>query len=177
MGFDPPVVDPFDNRIAQTFVATVAGQPVEASVIAYRINTTAALWLDVVKLSGGQVAEVMASGSIAPENFSTSAPNAPYSFTTASLTPMDALVAGEEYALVLRSATPDANYRVYGTSAVTYGQGEVLRSQNSTVFQGQGLGSDIFFRVTVEPVPEPASAALLAGCVAFAAANRSRRRR
>lgn len=175
MAFDPPAVDPFDNRTAQTFIAAVAGQPVEASVVAYRINTTAPLWLDVVKLSGGQVADVIASGSVAADVFSTDALNAPYVFTVASLTPVGALVAGEEYALVLRSATPDANYRIHGTSAQPYVSGQLLRSQNSPQFQPQRLDSDIFFRVAVAPVPEPTSAALLCAFAAFAIACRGGR--
>jgi hypothetical protein len=77
------------------------------------------------------------------------------------LTATGVLTAGEEYAMILRSATPDANYRVYGTSQVSYAQGAGFRSQNSLAFD-RNLSGDLFFQVTVEPVPEPAGITILA---------------
>jgi hypothetical protein len=165
MGIDPPAPNPFDNRLAQTFEAIVAGRPATASLIVIRpLNTNAPLWVDIVTMSGGQVASVFASGSLAPAAFSTGPDPDPFQFNaTVPLTATGALIAGEEYAMVLRSATPDANYRVYGTSQVNYDPGDAFRSQNSLTFD-RGLSGDLFFRVTVEPVPEPAGIALFA-CV------------
>ncbi len=156
MAIDPPAPDPFHNRLAQTFEATVAGRPATASLIVIRPpSTNASLWVDIVTMSGGQVASVLASGSLTPVEVSIGPDPEPFQFNaTVSLAATGALSAGEEYAMVLRSATPDANYRVYGTSQVSYDQGDAFRSQNSSTFD-RDLSGDLFFQVTVEPVPEP----------------------
>jgi hypothetical protein len=177
MGIDPPAPAPFDNRLAQTFLATVTGQPSTVSLIVARpASTDAPLWVDIVTMSGGHVASILASGSAPPSTFPTGFDVDPFQFNgTILLISTGTLVAGQEYAMVLRSATPDANYRVFGTDEVRYEQGNALRSQNSPAFQPMLFGADLFFQVTVNPVPEPAGNVLTA--FVMAAAGWTRRKR
>jgi hypothetical protein len=166
MAIDPPAPTPFDNRLAQTFVAGVSGFPLSASVLASRSTSTVApLWVDIVTLTGGQVSSVLASGSVPPSTFPTAFRADVLAFNgTIPLTATQGLIAGETYALVFRSAMPDANYRVFGAEQLSYPQGNALRSQNSLTFQAMSPSSDLFFQVMVEPVPEPAG-----GCLALLA--------
>ncbi len=177
IAFDPPAPTAFDNRLAQTFTATVGGVPFSASfIVTGGSSYTAPLVVDLVTLSGNQVSGVLATGSLAVSSIPTDLPSGPLAYTAVvPLSAMGSLLTGQSYAVVLRSATPDANYRLTGTSGA-YGSGELLESQNSPQFQPLGFGADLFFQVTV--VPEPTGADALA-CLAtgLAAQSRSVRRR
>ena len=63
------------------------------------------------------------------------------------------LEAGVSYAVVFSSDTPEANYRIYGDRS-GYSEGANLRFQNSGPYV-DAAGSDLLFRVTANPIPEP----------------------
>jgi hypothetical protein len=163
MAYDAPAPTPFDNRLAQTFVATTSGLPMTASLIAdLPLSTFADLTIDIGRLEGGLAADIIATGTISPDKFGSGVNSSPMTFNgVVELLAIDEITAGETYAIFFRSSTTDANYRIYGTDGNRYGEGQAWRSQNNPMYTPMLSSSDLFFQVTVTPVPEP-SACLLA---------------
>jgi hypothetical protein len=156
----------FDSRVLQTFVAEKRGLPASVSFIGYvntgipgsTLTTTAPLLIELVTLNGNQIDTTIASGSLAAAEFDEELVGSPHAFThTATLMGDVELVAGNEYGLLFRSATPNAFYRIYGRVEDVYLKGEALRADNVPTFESVSIGSDFFFQVDVTPVPEPSA--------------------
>lgn len=157
MAYDAPAPTPFDNRLAQTFVATTSGLPATASLIAdLPPSAFADLTIDIGRLEGGLAANIIATGTISPDKFGSGVNSSPMTFNgVVELLAIEQITEGETYAIFFRSSTPNANYRIYGTDGNRYGEGQAWRSQNNPMYTQMSSSSDIFFQVTVTPVPEP----------------------
>lgn len=159
MGTDDDIV--YDNRVAQTFLATSTGFLEDISFVVHRLIATgipADLRVSVTSVLGGQPGDLLESVLIPYELISTqspvSVPSPTGTFTTTVSTSGSVLlVAGETYALVFSTDTTEANYRLRGDEYL-YPEGSLLRYQNFGSFQG-GTNSDLLFRITATPIPEP----------------------
>lgn len=168
MAYDAPAPTPFDNRLAQTFVATTSGLPATASLIAdLPPSTFADLTIDIGRLEGGLAADIIATGTISPGKFGSGVNSIPMTFNgIVELLAIDEITAGDTYAIFFRSSTPDANYRIYGTDENRYGEGRAWRSQNNPMYTPMLSSSDLFFQVTVTPAPEPSACWLALASIA-----------
>lgn len=179
MAVDGPAV--FDNREAQTFLATETGFADQVAFVAHQsARTTAPLRVDITAvvdgLPGASLAwaivpiDAFPAGEVSPPDLNVAA-----DFSLSGLL----LEAGTAYGIVFSSETSNANYRLYGTRADPYPDGSKFSSQNGSPFESSILESDLFFEVTVTPVPEPASVwlAIAGGAVGCCSVGRLRRRR
>lgn len=155
----------FDNRQAQTFIPTTSGFLEDISFNLYRqASSDADLRVSVTNLISGQPAGTLASMLLSFSSVGTSSLSSTFlrsgSFSH-TVTPSGSLFlsAGVTYALVFASDTTEANYRIYGDRS-GYADGANLRFQNSGPYE-DGSSSDLLFRVTANPIPEPHAVALL----------------
>ena len=153
----------FDNRQAQTFTARVGGYVSDASFIASRLPVTNVdLRVSIAPLIGGQPGLIIGSTTLNVDSFADGFLSGnPDSFTSVAdfRSERVLLVADREYAMVFGTDTVEANYRIYGDRS-GYTDGEHIRSQNGSEFRPLGLDSDLFFEITVIPVPEPSTSFL-----------------
>jgi len=155
----------FDNRQAQTFVPTASGLLQNVSLNVYRISTTADLRVSITEVVGGQPGTTLDSALLPFSTVGTTALSSSFLLSGAfshSVTMSGSLLleAGVSYALVFSSDTTEANYRIYGDRS-GYSEGANLRFQNSGPYVDAG-GSDLLFRVTATPIPEPKATFLFA---------------
>jgi hypothetical protein len=171
----------FDNRELQTFVALNGGIVDQVSFAAHQSrNTTAPLRIDIVTLSDGQPATSLGHALVPIGEFPTAdlypvVLNMRADFSS----PSTILTAGTKYGLVFSSEAPNANYRLYGVSeyqlapANRYLDGDESFSQNGRPYSGSVITGDLYFKVTVTPVPEPSTLILAGfGCAAGLVFNR-----
>ncbi len=164
MAIDPPAPNPFDNRLAQTFVPTVSGEISRVSFLAYQsFGTTAPLRIDIASVAGGLPVSPLATAIVPISSFPTSIDLPPVLNIHADFSATGfVLQAGVSYAIVYSSNEPNANYRIHGSPAFNpYADGAAFQSQNGAPWMVMN-GDDLYFEVTVTPVPEP-SAFVLAG--------------
>jgi hypothetical protein len=172
----------FDNRQAQTFVPTASGFLQDVSFNVYRISTTADLRVSITEVLGGQPGTTLDSALLPVSTVGTTPLSSSFLLSGAfshSVTMSGSLLleAGVSYAVVFSSDTTEANYRIYGDRS-GYSEGSNLRFQNSGPYVDAG-GSDLLFRVTATPIPEPKATFLfgLAGLVLWAQRIQQGRRR
>ena len=156
----------YDNRLAQTFVPTATGYLADISFNVYRIDTNADLRISITSVVGGQPATVLDSVLLPFTAVGTTSLSSSFlksgAFSHTVTTSGTLLVnTGVTYALVFSSDTTNANYRIYSDSS-GYADGTRLRYQNGLPFT-EAVGSDVLFRVTATPIPEPQTA--LFGCM------------
>lgn len=152
--------DIFDNRIAQSFTATTAGQIGAVRFVASAFgSTTADLRVSLVTMTQGQPASTLASLLVASETFTSGFLSSPYEMThSIDFTSMGISVEqGQRYALVFSTDATEANYRIYGDFE-GYSDGAYLFSQNGNAYSQQS--GDIYFQVETT-VPSPSSTMLL----------------
>lgn len=172
MAVDPPAPNPFDNRESQTFLALVSGSVSRVSFVAHAYSgTTAPLRVDITTVVGGQPAASLGHALVPVEEFpgpfiDDSVLNINVDFSAASTM----LNAGTLYSIVFSSEIPNANYGLYGVyesnlaAANRYTSGSRGFSQNGSPFASSA--SDLYFEVTVTPVPEPSTWMLASlGCM------------
>jgi hypothetical protein len=168
----------FDNRQAQSFLATVSGLVQEVSFVAYQsTGTTAALRVDITSVVSGLPGASLAAASVPiaafPESVSVPDLNVSADFSFTGLV----LQAGTPYAIVFSSEVPNANYRLHGATSShvptsdPYPSGSKFSSQNGSPFEASPIKSDLYFQVTVDPVPEPAAVWLACCGLALLALN------
>lgn len=151
------VVDDF--RQAQTFTPTTSGFLHDVSFNAHRwIDTTADLRISITSVVGGQPADILDSALIPSHLFGTSSLSSSFlrsgAFShTVTLPGKFPLEAGVAYALVFSSDSVEAKYQIYGDHS-GYADGANLRFMDSPLYEEMS-GSDLLFRVTANPVPEP----------------------
>lgn len=184
MGSDSGVI--YDNRVAQTFMATTSGYLESVTFYAYRFGGTgmdADLRVSVTEILGGQPGIVLESAYAPFSSISIDSPPMEHlrdgsAATNVVFSATTLLESGMTYALVFSSDTPVANYRMIGYSPTltsdNYLGGERLRSQNASQYVGN-FGADLNFRVQAAPVPEPRVLGLLAMGCATACLFRNRR--
>lgn len=169
----------YDNRVAQTFVATTSGylEDVFFNVSRFdQMGLDAELRLSVTNVLGGQPGEILEStllpyASVGTDSLSVG------NFTNGTFTHKVTLSAtvflesGETYALVFSSDTTESNYRIHGYES-GYAQGTLLKFQDFGEYEDNL--SDLLFRVAATPIPEP-DVALLAIPLGLMACLRRRR--
>ena len=153
----------FDNREAQTFTATTSGILDTVSFVATRLSgTTADLRVTLTNLIGGQPGVSIASGLVGVNSFAEGFLSGnPDEFTTAInfFSENIFLEAESQYAIVFSTDTTEANYRIYGDYS-GYLDGTEMHFQNSGPFEPSS-SADLFFEVSVNPIPEPTTLLLL----------------
>ena len=160
MGTDGAV---YDNRKAQTFTVTTEGILNTISFMATRsTGTTADLRITLTDLHLGRPNMALASRLIElssiPENTSPS----PQQFTaTVDFHSENMfLETGSRYGIVFSTDTTEANYGIYGDYS-GYSGGSYLSFQNTGPYEYPSYPSDLYFEVTVNSIPEPATLLLL----------------
>lgn len=175
----------FDNREMQTFLAMNGGNVDQVSFTAHQSrNTSAPLRIDIVTLVNDQPGTSLGHALVPINEFPTTDVYPAVLNMTADFGPASTiLTAGMRYGLVFSSESPNANYRLYGVSeyqlspAARYTAGRETDSQNGRPYSGSSIESDLYFKITVTPVPEPSSLVLAGmGCVAIAVFARKRSR-
>ena len=169
----------FDNRQAQTFVPTASGYLTDVSFDLYRIGTSADLRISITTVMGGQPAATLDSvllpfAAVGTNSLSSSFLLGGTFSHTVQTSGTQLLYSGVTYALVFSSDTTEANYQIYGDNS-GYVSGTNLRFQNSGPFK-DGVGSDLLFRVTAVPIPEPHMGLLGVPAVLLLVLRRSRSR-
>ena len=164
---DPPAPDPFDNRVAQTFLATVSGTVARVSFTAYQsAGTTAPLRVDIASVVGGLPGTSLGNTIVPIDDFPSSVdpPELNIDADFGATGPL--LQAGTSYAILFSSEAPNANYRIHGLHGTgTYADGAYFFSQNDAPWD-EGSTGDLRFEVAVTPIPEPSSWTLaLLACV------------
>lgn len=144
-GFDDGKL--YDNKRAQTFVPIRSGmaQSVEISAIR-QPNTTAPLRIRITDTVAGVPNATLAVTYVATGDVPTYSSgqhpswNVTGRFSTAALV----LEAGQTYALVFDSATPEAGYEIAGCNLSPYPDGTMFRSQNSPAWSEESIGDQLF---------------------------------
>jgi hypothetical protein len=149
------------------FTAGLSGQvaEIEIRVLNYFGGATAPLTLDLYSVNSTYpetLVSNLASASIAQGSISTISSFVPFDLSSAGAS----FVAGQQYAIVV-STTSAFSYLWDGTSAGTYaGGGGRQPSGGNLYYTLAGQDFDFGFKTYVNPVPEPASLALLGGGLA-----------
>ncbi|MGD9721295.1 MAG: hypothetical protein AB7O59_08805 [Pirellulales bacterium] len=142
---------------SQTFTALADGFLDEIAFLVHKgtptnVDLRVTLATEVNDLPSTSIASAFVSQvglpTVAPPSNTTSF-NAVASFASQQIL----LDAGTRYAIVFSSDTLDANYRLHGRSN-GYSGGQLASSFNGGPFTASS-SSDLFFQVTVTPVPEP----------------------
>ncbi|QDU87939.1 hypothetical protein Pla175_13060 [Pirellulimonas nuda] len=166
MGIDSGTL--YDNRVAQTFITEVGGRLATASFVARRFSGTMdELKVSIFTMLDGQPATEIASTRLEAEAFGEDLIFSPATYTSvADFTSRHVLLDPEtEYAMVFSVDVVDARYQIQGyllsgESHSPYPNGSFLKSQNGSPFEPGASTADLYFQVTVTPVPEPAAITL-----------------
>lgn len=157
-----------DRRMAQTFTAGTGGVVDQVSFRAANLfGHPTDLRVAIAEVDSGQIGATLGSllvdfnaipGSPPPPSVDL---NIVADFLTEGIT----LEQGRQYALVFSTDVSEANYSLYGSrpaSGSEYLGGLVYRSVAGAPYDpAAGQSDDLFFQVTVVPIPEPATAGLV----------------
>lgn len=162
----------FDNRLGQSFVADATGMVGSVSFVASALGPASAdLRVSLTTFAQGQPGSVLGSVLVGSGTFDSGfLPSYEFTHSIDFSGAGIALTAGQSYALVFSTDTPDANYRMYGDYE-GYAGGTSLFSQNGSPYDMRS--GDYYFQVsTVVPAP---GAAMLLGLAALPTSTRRRR--
>ena len=152
------------SPFAQTFTAGLSGQVAEIDirVLNYFGGATAPLTLDLYSINSTYPETLLsnlASASISQGSIPTTSGFVSFDLSSSGAS----FVAGQQYAIIV-STTSAFSYLWAGTSSGTYaGGGGRQPSGGNLYYTLAGQDFDFGFKTYVNPVPEPASLALLGG--------------
>ncbi|MDD4736825.1 MAG: hypothetical protein PHP44_12065 [Kiritimatiellae bacterium] len=138
----------YDNKLAQTFVPLQAGFIESISIAVDRMDdTTAPLRVRLTDTIAGIPNSILSEKYVDSSNVPTSLLGRPHCNMTLyyNSSPLF-LNAGQRYALVFDSVTPEANYRIHGSYEYSYTNGNRLESQNTNLWTIKSSG-DLFFEI------------------------------
>lgn len=172
----------YDKQVAQTFITEVEGRLATASFVARRFSGTMGdIRVSIFTISDGQPTIEVASTQLEAIAFGEDYRFRPTEYTSvADFTSQHVPLAPEtEYAMVFSTNVVDARYQIQGyylssDSRSPYPNGSLLTSQNGSPFEPSATSADLYFEVTVTPIPEPAAVLLttLAVCSSLILAKR-----